>query len=1011
MAKKKVVKEAETVNGLPVNVDIALGRHRHFIEDGAGATKEDGVHRHIYVINERFFVTELSGEHSHEVVGDVAQNGGEHSHMLKIEDDEMETDISAAHSHKEIIRGVFTSVSGDHEHEFELLDGTKVSSLLVSKVLDEKIRKSMNLGVNIIILDKERFHTFEQAAKWMDKHGFLVGAHSETKHSFQFEQISRDLFNEASLKTVHLVDGVNITLGILDSENPLEPTEVKDENERPEEKPAEEETSEENKEKEGKPAEEGAGQNKESTGEEKEKSEGSEVGIHYHHLNRAEKLTEKDGAHSHLFALKDGRVIATKTGGEHRHALDSVAGNSADYQMSTHIHEVVIDGDSFYTREDGEHGHAALMDKTSEDGSHTHTLEFSGEEIRSLNSGELWYLKNKNPKTPAKVESTPVEVALYEPPTSNVDVRIEDVIGKAFSGGDVYFRKDWGGISVDLVKTGDDVSIFYSETKIDVSQGFSSFCNRFSGVPVDFSIRGSVGVRKEGGGVLTRASLFKIETDLGKNEDDYDYFIELNDALVIDTNIEELSYETRHKKLTEFYSENLPDDDDFEVCELKKVEHEGSFFDLVEEGFKSREVCGFFLQKDKGVYQYLKSPVVKVQVTGSVVKEDGSFIYECGALAEDGIVLVGKTFSTGIVAEEGDILTVELLELSEGGAWSAARVVDVDYIAKSPATVQSIEATAKSRGVFVEKQTEDLVEIAVKYVNLWKEDVKRARKYKKPDKKEAPIHKNKSSGKDLPLKTDLSKTVQKLIKTARPGSFKIVEEQGVKKILLGDSLVCLLSQEVSKAEFGSYEIGVATDRNLEFFLKGIKLKGRFTLDLNRTKDGTDLLLEKSEDNIPLFDREEISCAIAKASNGNSKWLRWSKPGLRPRVVEVEKFSVKKQFNVPIQKIDDERQIVFGVVLEPDSVDAQGDKISSEEIEKAAHKFMVKSRVIGEGHSKTTKAEPVESYIAPSDFKLGEESIKKGSWVLGVHVPDAGLWAKIKNGELNSYSIGGFGIRE
>lgn len=117
----------------------------------------------------------------------------------------------------------------------------------------------------------------------------------------------------------------------------------------------------------------------------------------------------------------------------------------------------------------------------------------------------------------------------------------------------------------------------------------------------------------------------------------------------------------------------------------------------------------------------------------------------------------------------------------------------------------------------------------------------------------------------------------------------------------------------------------------------------------------------------------------------------------------------------IHKADD-KQVVYGIVLEPmtdvtPSGDAHGDVMTEEEIEKTAHSFMRNYRTIKKGHSgDAVKAYPVESFIAPSEMTIGEQKVKKGSWVLGVKVDDADLWDSIKKGEINSFSPGGVGRR-
>jgi len=124
-------------------------------------------------------------------------------------------------------------------------------------------------------------------------------------------------------------------------------------------------------------------------------------------------------------------------------------------------------------------------------------------------------------------------------------------------------------------------------------------------------------------------------------------------------------------------------------------------------------------------------------------------------------------------------------------------------------------------------------------------------------------------------------------------------------------------------------------------------------------------------------------------------------------------NIRKQWIAELIKADQEKQLVYGVVLRPDRFDSQGDLAPEEEIEKAAHRFMEKSRLIDWKHIKTldhNKAVPVESYIAPQDLRINGRVVPKGSWILVTHVKDPDLWQAIKKGEIRSYSIRGFGVR-
>lgn len=108
----------------------------------------------------------------------------------------------------------------------------------------------------------------------------------------------------------------------------------------------------------------------------------------------------------------------------------------------------------------------------------------------------------------------------------------------------------------------------------------------------------------------------------------------------------------------------------------------------------------------------------------------------------------------------------------------------------------------------------------------------------------------------------------------------------------------------------------------------------------------------------------------------------------------------------IAKADDAQRLVYGIVYEPNVADAHGDYMTPEEIEKAAHGFLKDAREIDKQHDfQGGVGEVVESYIAPSDFEMGDEIIKKGSWVLVTKASDE-IWEQIQKGEITGYSMAG-----
>lgn len=112
--------------------------------------------------------------------------------------------------------------------------------------------------------------------------------------------------------------------------------------------------------------------------------------------------------------------------------------------------------------------------------------------------------------------------------------------------------------------------------------------------------------------------------------------------------------------------------------------------------------------------------------------------------------------------------------------------------------------------------------------------------------------------------------------------------------------------------------------------------------------------------------------------------------------------------LPIAKAE-ELSYALGVVLEPDVVDAQGDTYDAETIREAAWRYLAAYRNVGLGHKGliNLSAVVVESYIAPVDMTIGDQSIKAGTWLLGIKYFDPTIWADVKSYKLSGLSIGGF----
>lgn len=113
--------------------------------------------------------------------------------------------------------------------------------------------------------------------------------------------------------------------------------------------------------------------------------------------------------------------------------------------------------------------------------------------------------------------------------------------------------------------------------------------------------------------------------------------------------------------------------------------------------------------------------------------------------------------------------------------------------------------------------------------------------------------------------------------------------------------------------------------------------------------------------------------------------------------------------VVVTKSDDDKRIVLGVAMEPDETDTHEETVSEDEIEREAHMWLAHRQTRGLMHTQIANQEfeLYESYVTPADLTIDGQKVKKGSWLMMLHVVDDDIWKQIKNGELTGLSIGGW----
>jgi len=165
--------------------------------------------------------------------------------------------------------------------------------------------------------------------------------------------------------------------------------------------------------------------------------------------------------------------------------------------------------------------------------------------------------------------------------------------------------------------------------------------------------------------------------------------------------------------------------------------------------------------------------------------------------------------------------------------------------------------------------------------------------------------------------------------------------------------------------------------------------------------------------VPEFDKMVSSLVLKselhKPGTANPEDLQWVLPDKYERICKALDGN-----QIPILGSNKERQIVYGVVLEPMKLDSQDHIMTPRDIEDTCHRFMGNGCVIKSEHDKEIRAKPIESFVAPQDLQyhhhdLGTQTVRKGSWVLGVHVSDPAHWQRVISGDYTGFSVGGFGL--
>lgn len=181
-----------------------------------------------------------------------------------------------------------------------------------------------------------------------------------------------------------------------------------------------------------------------------------------------------------------------------------------------------------------------------------------------------------------------------------------------------------------------------------------------------------------------------------------------------------------------------------------------------------------------------------------------------------------------------------------------------------------------------------------------------------------------------------------------------------------------------------------------------------------------------------WDNEKSNAYVVTGSGKTQARTKIIRPGANQTRIfrvpdEVKKADVRLGGELTELDVDKHQAFGWASITELDGkpvVDLQGDYISNEELEKAAYRYVLDSRVGGAMHYKVddngnliTKSKPyhaadlIESFVVTPEKieKMGMQSNKTGWWI-GMQVNDDEVWKRVKSGEWKGFSIHGMGKR-
>jgi hypothetical protein len=729
----------------------------------------------------------------------------------------------------------------------------------------------------------------------------------------------------------------------------------------------------------------------------------TKAGGHSHGVSQGAATTELNGDHFHMFVLPvsirfqpegggtveipAGTELKTETGGPHSHR---VQGGQVVGEMSAHRHVIPVRGGyELFTETDGEHDHSLVDGRTAPDGEHDHQLRLGDRTISSKEAKRLdpavcsiaqsGSIDEISAEVLSSPDSPPVIVWQAEPPSGALPaLKLPDpqfIIDRLLDG------KPAGLLSIRrrARRVGQPQLLVNEVGPLGMEKAFV-WAVVAHGEPVQIENVAALSVEDQQG--LDRFT--RLEFDEGTDL----FHLPLELAVVFDPPLE-LSKPPGGRRF-------------------------GSTVDLEKDVVRSRQISIEEMLRDvarRRVHDFINDPstnTLRRATTGHLLEIDRQLhmLFERAFASKDVTREEGVTRDDTVAAhefvmrelgrrrvetDETDVLAVEtraLLQLQEEPEISilvGKRLITVSELRtfagkQEPTTIQTL---IFSKEIFSREE-------AVAWA------------------KEHDFHANKVDETENTFRLR-----QREPNEFQEGSFRTIELTDGVQAVIGVLKEASKADDVELAEWSAA------------FINDLPDSAFLLIEPGGEKDAEGKTTPRSLRHLPVRD-ENGELDIPHLRNAISRIPQLEVPGLtaedkqrlqdkaRRLLEEAQKAAgcgvrILKQH----EATEEEERYVFGVVLVPDEVDAQGDTYDAPTIRKAAHSFMENgqhNKIMHDGRP-VQGVTVLETYLAKQMETHGGETFPVGTWFLAVRVNNDDIWKAIRGGAFTGFSMGGTAVRE